>query len=119
MSKEWFEEEDFWINYAPIMFDDARWAEAPAVAEKVKQIAGLKEGDSVLDCGCGLGRISVELAALGLKVTGIDIIQSELDAAKESAEAEGVKLELLNQDLRYFKTDKNSKLIKNKKKNIF
>lgn len=106
MSKEWFEEEDFWINYAPIMFDDARWAEAPAVAEKVKQIAQLKEGDSILDCGCGLGRISVELAILGLKVTGIDIIQSELDAAKESAEAEGVELELLNQDLRYFKTDK-------------
>lgn len=104
--KEWFEEENFWINYAPIMFDDARWAEAPAVAEKVKEIAGLKEGDSVLDCGCGLGRISVELAILGLKVTGIDIIQSELDAAKESAEAEGVELELINQDLRYFKTDR-------------
>lgn len=106
MSKEWFEEENFWINYAPIMFDDARWAEAPTVAEKVKEIAGLKEGDSVLDCGCGLGRISVELAILGLDVTGIDIIQSELDAAKESAEAEGVPLKLINQDLRYFKTDK-------------
>ena len=51
--KQWFEEEDFWINYAPIMFDDARWAEAPDVAEYVKKIANLKEGDSVLDAGCG------------------------------------------------------------------
>lgn len=103
---EWFESENFWTNYAPIMFDDARWAEAPAVAEYVKNIAGLKNGDSVLDAGCGLGRISVELAALGLCVTGVDIIQNELDAAKESAEAEGVPLELINADLRTFKTSK-------------
>ena len=39
---EWFEKEDFWINYAPIMFDDNRWAEAPAVAEYVKEINRLR-----------------------------------------------------------------------------
>lgn len=106
MSKpEWFESEEFWTYYAPIMFDDARWAEAPDVARIVKEIADLKEGDSVLDAGCGLGRISVELAALGLNVTGVDIIQTELDAAAESAEAEGVPLRLINSDLRTFKSD--------------
>ena len=99
---EWFEKEDFWINFAPIMFDDARWAEAPTVAEYIKKIAGLRKGASVLDAGCGLGRISVELAVLGLDVTGVDIIQSELDAARESAAAEGVSLQLLNADLRSF-----------------
>ena len=83
---EWFESENFWTQYAPIMFDDARWAEAPDVAEYVQKIAGLKPGDSVLDAGCGLGRISVELALLGLDVTGVDIIKAELDAAKESKE---------------------------------
>jgi len=103
---EWFESEKFWTYYAPIMFDDARWAEAPDVARLVKELAGLKEGDSVLDAGCGLGRISVELAALGLNVTGVDIIQTELDAAAESAEAEGVPLELINADLRTFKSSK-------------
>ena len=103
---EWFEKEDFWINFAPIMFDDARWAEAPDVAEYVKKIAGLQEGDSVLDAGCGLGRISVELAALGLDVTGVDIIQAELDAARESAAAENVPLNLINADLRNFSSDK-------------
>jgi len=99
---DWFESEKFWTQYAPIMFDDARWAEAPAVAQYVKSLAGLSEGARVLDAGCGLGRISVELAALGLDVTGVDIIQSELDAARESAEAEGVPLKLINQDLRSF-----------------
>ena len=99
---DWFESENFWTQYAPIMFDDARWAEAPTVAQYVKDIAGLGEGDKILDAGCGLGRISVELAALGLDVTGVDIIQSELDAARESAEAEGVPLTLINHDLRSF-----------------
>ena len=99
---EWFESENFWTQYAPIMFDDARWEEAPTVAQYVKDIAKLAPGGKVLDAGCGLGRISVELAALGLDVTGVDIIQSELDAAKDSAEAEGVELTLINHDLRTF-----------------
>ena len=99
---DWFESENFWTQFAPIMFDDARWAEAPTVAQYVKDLAGLGPGSKVLDAGCGLGRISVELAALDLDVTGVDIIQSELDAARESAEAEGVPLKLVNQDLRTF-----------------
>ncbi|MCI6591381.1 MAG: class I SAM-dependent methyltransferase [Spirochaetia bacterium] len=99
---DWFESENFWTQYAPIMFDNAHWAEAPTVAQYVKDIAGLGEGAKILDAGCGLGRISVELAALGLDVTGVDIIQSELDAARESAEAEGVPLTLINHDLRSF-----------------
>lgn len=102
MKKEWFEEEDFWVNYAPVIFDENRWSEAPTVAQFVKDLAGLKKGQSVLDAGCGLGRISVELGLLDLKVTGVDIIQSELDAAKESADDEGVELELINCDLRNF-----------------
>lgn len=99
---DWFESENFWTQFAPIMFDDARWAEAPTVAQYVKDIAKLRDGAAVLDAGCGLGRISVELAALDLDVTGVDIIQSELDAARESAEAEGVPLKLINHDLRSF-----------------
>ncbi len=104
--KEWFESESFWQNYGPIMFDGQRWAEAPAVAEAVCKIAGLSKGSSILDAGCGPGRISVELALLGLDVTGVDLIQAELDAAKESAEAENVKLELIKADLRTFTTEK-------------
>ncbi|MBQ7538167.1 MAG: class I SAM-dependent methyltransferase [Treponema sp.] len=103
---EWFEKEDFWNNYAPIMFDAARWAEAPAVAESVCKIAGLGKGAKILDAGCGPGRIAVELASLGLEVTGVDLIQSELDAAAESASAEGVDLELIKADLRSFKSEK-------------
>ena len=103
---EWFESEDFWKNYAPIMFDEAHWAEAPAVAARVKEIASLEDGARVMDAGCGVGRISVELAALGLSVTGIDIIESELETARETARDEGVPLTLIKADLRDFRTEK-------------
>lgn len=88
------------------MFDSKRWAEAPAVAEAVCRIAGLSKGAKILDAGCGPGRISVELALRGLEVTGVDLIQSELDAAAETAADENVDLELVRADLRTFKSDK-------------
>lgn len=100
--KQWFENENFWLNYGPIMFDSHHWAEAPGIAEKIRAIAGLREGSTVLDAGCGPGRISVELAALGLKVTGVDNIKPYLVAAKETAESEGVQLELVQADLRNY-----------------
>lgn len=102
---EWFEDPNFWQDYAPVMFDETRWAEAPGVAQAVMDFAGLKTGAKILDAGCGPGRISVELALLGADVTGVDIIQSELDAAAETAEDEGVKLNLINADLRTFRSE--------------
>lgn len=105
-TQEWFEKENFWLEYGPIMFDDKRWAEASTVAESVYKIAGLGKGSTVLDAGCGPGRISVELALLDLDVTGVDLIQPFLDAARDSAEDEGVPLTLIKADLREFTTDK-------------
>ncbi len=100
--KEWFENDDFWLNYGPIMFDEQHWAEAHGIAEECCKIAGLSEGSSVLDACCGPGRISVELALCGMNVTGVDITQPFLDAARETAEDEGVSIELLNMDMRSF-----------------
>lgn len=100
--KQWFEQEHFWLNYGPIMFDSQHWAEAPGIAEKICTIAGLGKGSTILDAGCGPGRISVELAVRGMDVTGVDNIKPYLDAAKESAEDEGVHLTLVKQDLRSY-----------------
>lgn len=103
---EWFENESFWLNYGPVMFDGQHWAEARGIAERCVQIASLKKGCSVLDVCCGPGRISVELASLGMDVTGVDITVPFLDAARESACAEGVRLNLVKCDMRSFTTDR-------------
>lgn len=102
---DWFKNEQFWTQYAPIMFDAQRWAEAPAVAEGILKIASVDTSQCkpmVLDAGCGLGRIAVELAARGTQVTGVDLIQPFLAAAAETAEAEGVNVEWVQADLRNF-----------------
>ena len=105
-TREWFENEQFWIKYGPVMFDKAHWAEANGIARGIIDLANLKKNSTVLDACSGPGRISVELALEGMKVTAVDITQPFLDAAKETAEDEGVKLTLLNQDMRTFKTDR-------------
>ena len=104
MAKEWFQNEDFWLEYGPIMFDEQHWAEAEGVARAVSSLAGLDKGSKVLDVCCGPGRISVELALLGMDVTGVDITQPFLDAAQESASDEGVVIKTLNRDMREFRS---------------
>jgi len=105
--REWFENESFWAEYAPVLFDAQRWAEAPTVAEGVLRIIGTPDptkpdGPAILDAGCGPGRIAVELASRGARVTGVDLIKSFLEAADESARDEGAEIELVQADLREF-----------------
>jgi SAM-dependent methyltransferase len=87
INTEWFEDEDFWIAYAPLMFDEARWAEVPAVVDGLLKLSSIAPGSRVLDLCCGVGRHSVELASRGYAVTGIDLTRAYLEAAKETAEA--------------------------------
>ncbi len=104
--QEWFENEDFWLKYGPVMFDEQHWAEANGIARRCCDIAELSEGNSILDACCGPGRISVELALCGMNVTGVDITQPFLDAARETAQDEGVNLTLINHDMRTYKNEK-------------
>jgi len=103
---EWFEEAAFWERFAPVMFGEERWAEAPAVADGIAALTGVGPGTErasrVLDLCCGMGRISLEFAGRGYAVTGVDITASYLDAARESAAADGVELELVREDVRRF-----------------
>jgi SAM-dependent methyltransferase len=106
MSKEWFHDIDFWNEFAPVMFDEARWAEVPVVADGIIKLSGLddrlKAGGKIVDLCCGMGRISNELARRGFSLTGIDITKSYLDAAAEDSAAENLSVEYIHQDVRTF-----------------
>ena len=99
---EWFEDEEFWTTYAPLMFDESHWAEVPETIDNVLALSSTRQGAKVLDLCCGVGRHSVEFAGRGFAVTGVDITKAYLDAARETAEALGVAPEFLRDDVRRF-----------------
>jgi len=107
---EWFNDEDFWKTYAPVIFDEKHWAEVPEVTDSVERLSGLKlcKGTAsyqprVLDICCGMGRITSELARRGWKATGVDITESFLETAREDAAYENLDIEYVLADTRSFK----------------
>ena len=103
MNADWFESEEFWAAYAPLMFNEERWAEVPAVVDALERLLRLRPGAAVLDACCGPGRHSLELAARGYSVTGIDITDAYLEAARESALDLDQHVEFLHADIRSFR----------------
>lgn len=99
---EWFEDEGFWLTYAPLMFDESCWAEVPEAVDNILRLSAVRKGAKILDTCCGVGRHAVDLARRGFAVTGVDITQAYLDAAQETADATGVVLELVKADVRLF-----------------
>jgi SAM-dependent methyltransferase len=113
--KEWFNDENFWGQFAPVMFDEAHWAEVPRVADGVTRLARLdlygspfqsapaKAGPRILDLCCGFGRITSELARRGFAAVGVDITESYLRAAREDAACEQLDIEYIREDARVFR----------------
>ena len=80
-------------------------AKLPHVTERISALFARQEAGReppygpVLDLGCGSGIWSVELAARGWQVTGIDFVPKALRRARERARAAGVELRLIEGDV--------------------
>ena len=61
---------------------------------------GLRPGSRVLDVPCGHGRIAIELAARGARVSGIDISGEAIAFAREDAAARGLEVCFEVRDMR-------------------
>lgn len=98
---EWFADETFWETFYLYMFSEEQFELAEEQVEKILALLDLN-GGSVLDLACGPGRHSVALAKRGFTVTGVDLSPFLLSKARELAEAEGVQIEWVQQDMRAF-----------------
>lgn len=98
---EWFEDESFWADLYPVMFNQARLDAAAEQVDQILALAGVRSGD-VLDLCCGPGRHSVELAARGFRVTGVDRTRFLLDKARERGREADVEVEWVGHDMREF-----------------
>jgi SAM-dependent methyltransferase len=118
--REWFYDEGFWEQYAPIMFDGKRMSEISRVADGITRLARLDlyRADAVspsggpppvssplkaLDLCCGFGRITLELARRGFSPVGVDITGAYLETARGDAAYENLDIEFVRSDARSFK----------------
>lgn len=64
----------------------------------VERELGSDRSKRILDIGCGTGRHAIELAKRGYPVTGFDLSEGQLRAARQKAADAGVKVEFERRD---------------------
>lgn len=75
---------------------DAASRKAETIDKEIKYLVSsniLKQGDRVLDLGCGPGLYATRLCENGIKVTGVDISKRSLDYAMRYAEEKGLDID--------------------------
>jgi SAM-dependent methyltransferase len=77
----------------------------------IERLCDLKPGDSILDVGCGHGRISNELARRGYNVTGVDWSVEALKLAVAKSEEQGLSVKYENANFLNFKALENYELV--------
>jgi ubiquinone/menaquinone biosynthesis C-methylase UbiE len=106
MSDDWYK--DF---FGGLMVDFWRAAMTPettrAEADFLWKSLRLAPGMRVLDVPCGDGRLALELAARGCRVTGVDISSGFLAAAADSARERGLDVAWREADMRDLPRDWN------------
>ncbi len=98
---QWFEDDGFWDQLYPFMFSARAFERAPQQVEDIIRLTGIESG-SVLDLCSGPGRHTLEWAKRGFRVTGVDRTESLMNIAKERASKQGVEIEWVLEDMRFF-----------------
>jgi len=65
-------------------------AQAEYLVGAVRELAGDVQGAEVVDVYCGVGLFSLALAAAGAHVTGVEIVESAIEAARRNATENGL-----------------------------
>jgi SAM-dependent methyltransferase len=109
----WHEDDKFWAETAPVIFNRNRWEGAPSDVEALLGLVQPPTNAAILDLGCGQGRHALEFAERGYRVTGVDRTASYLDTAIRRAEQAGVSVDWVHADMRTFRREGTFDLVVN------
>jgi SAM-dependent methyltransferase len=73
---------------------------ARAQMRALRRLLGLHRGAEVLDVPCGIGRMSIALAQMGMRVTGVDLMTQYVRRVRREARKAGVEARFLQGDMR-------------------
>jgi len=68
--------------------------------------AGARKAASVLECGCGTGRITLGLAKAGYRITALDLSEDMLWIAQEKLRGFGLRANFVCADMKNFRLEK-------------
>jgi SAM-dependent methyltransferase len=86
--------------YNQILGSGAHEDQGEAEAKRVRAALRLRRGDRVLDVPCGMGRLSIPLAKMGMVVTGVDLTAPYVCRARREARAHGLDIRFIERDMR-------------------
>jgi cyclopropane fatty-acyl-phospholipid synthase-like methyltransferase len=95
---QWYEE--LFTNYAKTYDKEVFTQGTIQEVDFIEQELNYAKNKRILDIGCGTGRHAIELAKRGYTVTGIDLSESQLNCAKQKANAEKVEINFRQADAR-------------------
>jgi SAM-dependent methyltransferase len=96
-----FPSERFFREAWPTISQNFELADDPeAAVQWIVANTKLAERGRVLDAPCGFGRHSVAFARRGYRVTGVDFSETELERARGAANAMGLWIDFICQDMR-------------------
>ena len=96
--KKWYEAlfENYGKKYDNEEFTQGTIGECDFIEKEINFNKSLK----IIDIGCGTGRHSIELTKRGYNVVGVDLSESQLERAREKAEAQKLYIDFQNHDAR-------------------
>lgn len=97
-SKQWYESlfENYGITYDQESFTKGTLGECDFIEKELQFNKSLK----ILDVGCGTGRHAIELTKRAYSVTGVDLSETQLAAAREKAKKQGLTINFQQHDAR-------------------
>mgnify|MGYP001326110052 CR=1 FL=1 len=96
---------DQWANLYDRVYDDVK-CDIPFYLNQASNIGG-----SVLELGCGTGRVTIPMAELGIDVTGVDLSPIMVCKLREKAANSGVILKSHVMDMRHLSLDQIYQLV--------
>jgi len=95
---EWWETffSGLWLDVQRVF----KAASTTSEADFIERVLKVERGDAILDVPCGEGRLALELASRGYRVTGVDVIKSVLEDARRVATERRLEVAWHRRDMR-------------------